>query len=408
MNCPIRLLYNILESLFVSLFGKILSVILIFLFLFSSCKKRIERVINYSPRVVTDSTLINKDSSLRIISVGEKISYHPLVSQIYERNNIVEYILLDGNDLHIFNYYSGFLNRSISINSSIENGCGILNNYSGFYFHSSDSIFIYNYKMKMVFLIDSVSNIKNRWNILDKQLAKYPVDPEALTSSPIIYENGYLLLSGSGLGQPDDATGKNKPVSCLININTNSMEYIMGYPEQYRKGNFGGVYFNTVYHTKGDDISVLYSFPADHYVYRLNFKLLELDTIYAGSRNIKHIESSSSSPLSIYIDKDKRIAYFVGQPSYSNIIYDKYRKLYHRIASIPLIDWKKTDIGFRKPFSIITIDRNGKILSETPIFNDFKNLNLTNMHVVPDGIIIQTVNNDDEHKIYFNLYKIRS
>ena len=372
--------------------------------LLSSCR-RIEYVFNHYSDMVTDSSLIYKDSSFKTISLGN-ITHRPLASQIYDVNNIIEYILLDGNDLHIFNYDSGNLERSISINSSQETGCGVLNNYSGFYYHSSDSIFIYNYKMKIVFLIDSESNIKKKWNVVNKRLAKYPVDPEALTPSPIIYSNGYVILSGSGHGQPKDATEFNKPVSCLINVSNDEMKYVVGYPEQYRKGNFGGVYFNAIYHTKGNGATILYSFPADHCLYRLNYETLELDTLFAGSRNIKSIVSSPLSELGLNADMNKRIKYYVGQPSYANIIYDKYRELYYRIARTPLNDWKSTDTGFRKPFSLLTMDKSGKILSETPVFNDFKSLNLDNMHVVPDGIIIQVVNADDERNIYFNLYRI--
>lgn len=388
-------------------FKKNITLFLLFIIFLPACTKKIEYVINNGTDITTDSILIYKVNSLKIISIGDRITTNPLVSQIYDENNSIKYILLDDNNLHIFDYNSGNLEKSISINSSLERGCGILNNYSGFYYHSLDSIFIYNYKVKMVFLIDSESNIKKKWNVVNNQLAKYPVDPEALTSSPIVFYNGYILLSGSGNGQPNDATESNKPVSCLININNDSLKYVVGYPEQYRRGNFGGVYFNTIYHTNVDGSAVMYSFPADHNVYLFNCKLLKMDTLYAGSRNIKYIESSPLNFLDLYIDKNKRIEYYVKQPSYGNIIYDKYRELYYRIARVSLLDWKSTDVGFRKPFSIITISKKGKILSETPIFKDYKILNLNNIHVVPDGIIIQTDNNKEENNLYFNLYKIK-
>jgi hypothetical protein len=370
-----------------------------------SCKQKVEYVINLKEYVINDSTLLYKTVLSKNIHVGDSITHFPLVSQLYDKNEIVEYIILDKNKLHFFDYNTGSLKKTHYINSSSTTGCGVLNNYSGFYYHSPDSIFIYNYKLKYVFLIDSLSNIKKKWNVIDKNLAKYPVDPEALTASPLIFTEGIIILSGSALGQPKDASETNKPISCLINTNNDSIKYEGCFPEQYRKENFGGVYLNSIYHSKGKDNSIIYSFPIDHYLYLYNDDYSNENKIYAGSRNIKMITSSSMSSIDIFVNKNEGIKYYVGQPSYKNILYDRYRDLYYRIATIPLSGWKESDKTFKKPFSILILNGQRALISETPIIENYNELNLDNMHISPEGLIIQRITND-ENILNFEIYKI--
>ncbi|SEK19915.1 DUF4221 family protein [Parapedobacter koreensis] len=371
-----------------------------------SCKEKIVAVTNPTEKSTKDSTLLVAKEFPKYISIGEQLTPAPLVSQLFETGEQLYYIFLDGNDLNIFDYNTGLQKKRISINSSEEKGCGVLNNYSGFYYHSPDSIFIYNYKSKNLFLIDSLSAIKKTWNTVDHTLAKYPVDIEALTSSPISCIKGKILLSGTSLGQPEDATEDNKPVSCLINLQDGAVDYRVGYPNQYREGNFGGLYFNTVYHTVDSyNGKAIYSFPADHHVYSYDAGFSKKEKIYAGSRYVNEIQSSSDNFFELFQDKNKRIEYFISQPSYANILYDKYRRVYYRIATIPLLNWKPTDSKFEKPFSIITINESGKILSETPVFQNPQQYNLGNMHIAPEGLLVQKYT-EDENIIHFEVFTI--
>lgn len=340
------------------------------------------------------------------IFIGDRVTPKPLSSQIYLNNNILKYILLDENVLYFFDFKSGKFDHKIKINSSYEEGCGILNNYSGFYYHSKDSIFIYNYALKKLFLVDSDSKIKKSWET-KSHIVKYPVDAEALSSSPILLIDSFAVLSGSGLGQPDDATYKNKPVSCAINLKSNQLSYFAGYPQQYRKGNFGGVYFNEIFHAKANN-KIVYSFPADHYLYLYNVNTWNYDTIYAGSQYIETIHSSDMSALDLFFDKNNRIKYYTQQPSYGNILFDQKEKIYYRFAYHPLKNWTPDKITFQKPFSIIVLNEKGSILLETKIFDNPKQYYLQNTHIVPDkGLIIQK-KSKNENIIIFEEYKIET
>ena len=383
----------------------ILSGVLLLCILLFACKGRVERVVNHGIGLAVDSLLICKKGELRIISIGDRINPRQFSSQIYDTGNGVEYILRNGNNLYFFDFNDGSFLRYISINSSEEIGVGDLRNFSGFFYLSSDSIFVYNYSMRTIFLIDSASNVKNSWNL--RGATRCSIAPEALTTSPIIYSQGNMLLSGIGFGNPCNVAKGCRPVSRLIDTRSGQVQYAMCLPLQYGRGYFGSRFFQIIYHTKsskGVRGSVVFSFPADHYIYRFDLETHSIDTLFAGSRNIEVIESSRL--IRGKGNQNREIEYYVKQPSYKNILYDKYRGLYHRIVQIPRFDWRVGDIGFQKPFTILTMDTNGRILSETPIFENYRELNLYSTHIVPEGIIIQRFNRNSENNIYFVLYRI--
>lgn len=371
-------------------------ILLLSLLLFNSCEKKIVKVKNEGV-VATDSTLFCRQDSTIKIQIGDQLIPKPLVSQFIENDNgNMFYVILDENTLHWFDVKTNKLLRT----NQIDN-CGNLNNYSGF-LCKGDTTFVYNYTQKMVYMLDSSFKTIRYWNVINDDSNKNTFDPEALTDSPILYFQDRVILSGTKLGLLKKGE-KKYSVSCNINISNNNIIYGVNYPDQYLEGDFGGVYFNTIYHVLGDDNNCLYSFPADHYVYSYSTDFSSYRKFYMGSRYTPTINSSDCNSLELIKDKDLRIKYFISQHSYSNLLYDPYRKVYYRIAQHPLIGWERG--AFPKPFSIIVMDINGDLISETPIQTDYKELNLHNMHVTKDGLLIQ-INTQDENVIEFALFKL--
>lgn len=333
----------------------------------------------------SDSTLLCRSDSVIKVFIGDRIVPIPLSSQVMENESGKQiYILLDENTLYCFDMENGRLIRSEELKD-----CGNLNNYSGF-LCLPDASFVYNYKQKSLYMLDSLYQVKRKWKVVfDK---KDVIDPEALTDSPILYTQGKLILSGVKML---DLEGKTDlPVSCSIDVLTGNRNIGGNYPEVYFKGNFGGIYFNAIYHTLAADGRILYSFPADHYVYFYSPDFAFVKKCFMGSRYSPVITSSDFDLIDLVKDKELRIKYYISQYSYSNVLYDKYRKVYYRIAQHPLASWKSGET-FVKPFSIIVMDESGKLLSETPIQQDYKSLNLHNVHVVKDGLLIQKKTSDE-------------
>lgn len=256
----------------------------------------------------------------------------------------------------------------------------------------------------MVYMLNSSLQVKKQWNVADSNMRKESFDPEALTDSPILYSQGKIMLSGTKLGCIQQGYDR-FPVSCSIDVLTNEIVYGGEYPPQYFEGDFGGVYFNTIYHTLDECGNWLYSFPADHYIYSYSSDFSVCKKQYMGSRYSPVITTANYNSLSLMKDKDLRVKYFVGEHSYSNLLYDRFRKVYYRIAQHPLMGWESG--AFPKPFSIITMDERGNLISETPIQEDYASLNLHNMHVTKKGLLIQKIT-ADENVIEFVIYKLNN
>lgn len=375
--------------------GKIKYLLLISLMLVSCSRKEVFPMYNIG-EFAMDSTLLFRNDSTVKFYIGERITPKPLISQFIEDNmGNVNYILLDENILYKFNTSNGKL---VSLNK-IEN-CGNLNSYSGF-LSVRDTTFIYNYNNKILYMLDSTYTIKKKWSLIGIG-RNSNFDPEALTDSPILHINGNVILSGVKLRSIRN--NSNLSISCNINTYNNQISYGCHYPEQYVKGNFGDVYLNFIYHAKAEEDKIVYSFPTDHYVYFYSSNFEFKEKKYMGSRYAQTINSSDDSSSSLFKDKEQRIRYYINQNSYSNILYDKYRNVYYRIAQHPLSNWKSGE-KFIKPFSIIVMDVEGNLLTETSIQKDYFNLNLHNMHVTKEGLLIQkeTTNENIVEFIRFTL-----
>lgn len=365
----------------------------------SSCNNRDKLVIHNDIGYCNDSTTLYRESQNISFNIGDFINPSPLSSQLFINNNKIEYVIMDDNKL--FCCTQDTIMRILDISK-----CGNLNNYSGF-LYKKDTIFVYNYKIKELFMLDSLCNIKKSWKFnTPTKNEQYRIDPEAIVSSPIKFDYPYVYLSGSRLGEIPMNKREKLLLSCRINIENDEIIYGVMYPEQYSRANFGGVYFNQVYHTYTEtQKNLVLSFPADHYIYVYDDELKNFHKYNMGSRYSININSSSQKSLELFTNKEQRIKYYISQDSYGNILYDKYRDVFYRIARHPLPKWNGDT--FIKPFSIIVMDKEGIIKSETPILKDYATLNLNNIHVTERGLMIQK-KNDNENKIDFITYTYQS
>lgn len=346
--------------------------------------------------VSCDSTLLHRDDSVIRIHIGGYLTPNPLASQFYNDSLRNYYVMLDDNSLYLLDLNSG---KQTKQDLSC---CGSLDNYSGF-LYLGDTLFVYAYKDKELFMLNENSDIMKRWVVKDKSLSKYPVDAEAITDFPILYIPPKIFMSGSTLGSLEGENLQEHPVECSIDVEKNVICYGVEYPEQYKIADFGGVYLNNVYHSDAKDGEIVCSFPANHSVLFYSSDFYNEKSVYMGSRYADVVNSSVHNSLELFKDKDSRIKYYISQHSYGRILYDKYRGLYYRIAKHPLSNW---DGGkFIKPFSIIVMDEKGNLLCETPIIEDYASLNLHNMHVTEEGLLIQR-RIKDENVIEFVKYVI--
>ncbi len=269
----------------------------------------------------------------------------------------------------------------------------------GLHIHSLDSIFILNgYRL---FLSDMGGNIIKTYSLIDKSIYQTSSNPTMGTLAPAKLIGNTLYISA----MPDkDFFNSNyfegNELKILLNIKTGQFKYTFSYPNSYKNEVWGNnlAYF---FHTYNEDKNVfVYSFSIDENIYSTNHSNL-LNTFYAGSKFF-----TGSKPMEGIITKDfqKRFEYYLRQPSYFAIYYDKYRKLYYRIAHQPTPEEDIINQNYIKHTSIIILDNNFTKIGETllPKYGYTE----TMCFITKEGLYIAKPNKENENILSFGLFKI--
>lgn len=332
-----------------------------------------------------------------IIYVGEDIGNKPLSSQVVLESDEEKYYMLDDNKIFVFNWNDGTLCDSVVLTGQ-EN----LGNYSGVSVLTKDSILLYNYANKTIQHINAKGDVLGIIALRNNESVK--VDIEGLNGSRIQEINQQIVGTGAILGDIRDSRFNEMKASVALSFTNQSVKSLMTYPEIYRMANWGGVYMNMVYHTSAKGRYMFYSFPIDHNVYKVDMDTGETTSFYMGSKYCDEIKSSQSDFIEEFMDKNRRINYYLHEHSYAMILFDEYRNQIIRIAEHP--GGKIEEDGtFAKPFSIIITDLEGKKIAESGIFEETKELDLYNMHITKQGLAISYIQKD-ENKIVFKCYKL--
>lgn len=342
----------------------------------------------------TDSVSLQRIDTLTL-HIGNRIRSIPTCSQLLDDSISAKYIILDEQKLNIFDLDADSLIEVVDVHK-----CGGLQNYSGFYCAPDGKKYLYNYGSKIFFELDTAGVVSKTYQIPENLLKK--VSPEPIDGSRIIVENGTAILSGLPMSGKSRFY-KEDPVSVMIDLQAGTIIPGASFSDEYSKAFFGGLYFNTIYQCKGDNKKIVYSFPASNYIYRYDTDLHMIDSLYMGSRYTKEIMPENSNPINILRDKDARLKYYLDENSYSVIAFDEYNGLYYRIANHP----RKVDRGenYRHPFSIIVMDTEGNLISETPVVEDYYNIVTCNCHIYRGGLLLQLIS-EDEDEMKFVYYKL--
>lgn len=325
------------------------------------------------------------------LHTGHGIKAIPTCSQLLDDSCVAKYIVLDKQKLNIFDLDADSLIAVVDVSE-----CGGLQNYSGFHCAPDGKSYLYDYGNKTLSVVNPEGKILNAYEIPDEVMKD--VSPEPIDGSHIIIENGMAILSGLPMSGKTRFS-KDDPISMAIDLNAGRVKTGASFSDEYSKAYFGGLYFNTIYQCKGDHRSIVYSFPASNYIYRYDSDLCLIDSLYMGSRYTKEIHPTDASALDILQNKEKRLDYYLDENSYSSIAFDERNGLYYRIANHPREGKDK------KPFSIIVMDVDGNLLSETPVVEDYSDIITVNSHVYRDGLLLQ-LRSEDEGVMKFVYYRL--
>ncbi len=201
--------------------------------------------------------------------------------------------------------------------------------------------------------------------------APYPPVPIARVS-PLVVTDSVIMYFGEISGEPEDETASNRPTLTVFDRKERKFRYSVGYPEVYRKGNWGGGILRWVYSDFNEkENSFVIGFPISHFIDVLDIGTKRMERHYAGSRKFR-VVLPFSNDKSDNPGAREAMEYVARTDSYANVLYDPWRNLYYRIAELSIPD-KTVLPGFKKDISVIILDKNFKKVGETEIANAGRN-----------------------------------
>ena len=305
-------------------------------------------------------------------------------------------ILNDYNhSIYVYDYNNKSLLNKIKINTTKPQG-----------FFMDDHLYVYSYQNGTLSIIDGEKNIRRKTIPValqdDRRLKIFNPYPYATTLSPIIKYKNYIVAIGYKSGEPIYETTTNRPVISVLDLITQEVSASINYPEIYSQYHWGGqMPYRLPYYTLTPTGIIVVSFPASHDLIISSLdNLSKVTTAFGGSRYIKEIRSYPSSKRKVGLSSSDVWNWYIGNPSYEGILYDKYRNLYYRIARLPDNNYKSGEIGNHKPIVIIVLDHSLKYLGEY-LLPEGPWYFPTNMFVSKDGLNIQVLtDNEDILKFY--------
>ncbi len=276
--------------------------------------------------------------------------------------------------------------------------------YDCHYIKNLDSIFVYNTGNSVLYLTNLKGNTTSRFDFShiwpDSVILPYPY---LKTKAPLIVFKQHLILSGYQAGEFPGLNLSRKILEYYDSkINAQSFEIIS--PQLYNRFNWGQTYYYNVSHTYNEkDNLVIISFPILHWIYVYN--LLDRTTCFEefGSNLIRNIRPYSKNK-NIFPDSNERLKYFLENPSYGSIYYDKYKQVYYRFAALPIEEMKtySSDVWEKRQYSLLIYSRDFKYLGETILLNIMPET----CFITENGIHIQQPSNDNELKFILFNYNI--
>lgn len=301
----------------------------------------------------------------------------------YLDKNKKEYLTFQNpgkNELLFYNMNSCKLDFKINPDIEGANGVGF---FVGYYIHNLDSIFLTTQSLQEITLIDKNAIIKDKIQY-EESIDKVPLARYYSTSSiynPIVLINDALYIT-PGCNRWAEVN----PMCAFIslenkNVNTLPLSYPF-FQGAVNKAKRAGV-----------EESLSRCFDGKHFVYSFYFD----EDIYIASLDHKSVDKIKIR--SKFIDKVRMLDDFgnltledmCANPNYGNLLFDKYRNVYYRVA-YPEAEIEKSVKGMellqygRKNFSIIILDKDFNIIGET-LFPDYT-YNSNVMFIREDGLYI--------------------
>lgn len=313
----------------------------------------------------------------------------------------------ENNEILVYPMDSYSLAFKISPDMEGANGVG---QFLGYYIKDFNNIYITTPGKSELALIDYKGLVKKRIKYDEStDIPIYPALSMSFVYKPIIEidDKMYIISECNRMAEQN-------PISAIMDMETNKIKVLPFFyplfPGANNKAKAYGV--ETSFSRCYDGKKFIYSFHFDANIYVASLSHDSICKITVKSRYIDDVvipdENSNSSVKQM-------LKLMCESPNYGNLIYDKYRHVYYRVA------YPKTEIELdenymdiwqygRKEFSVIILDENFNIVGET-LFPEYA-YNSTLIFVKEDGLYISESNvmnpTFNENELVFRKFGLKS
>ena len=266
-----------------------------------------------------------------------------------------------------------------------------------FAFIAPDSLLLYAYgSAKLFFYNIRKDTVYKALNFRDRAGGREAAPPYASPSSPLFFNNHKIVGAGFLLGEKENDHFSGRTICTAIDPASGTPSYYIPYSAVYKEHNWGGSHLRTPYTCYNQRTKkILLSLPADHQLYAID-----------SGWNVKAIDAGSATNVCItsmnlakgnkkVLDAEVALEYYLGTPSYRNIIYDPYQDRYYRLLEMPFLPDKtgKPHLPGKQCY-LIAFDHQFKYLGEGLLPDG---LALDNFFITRNGLYFLNLNNKNQN-----------
>lgn len=352
-----------------------IALILLFLTLIScqsnTSNKKTSFILKESDKVVTFKLNNHTKSSINVMS-------------LFTDSAGREYLTFQNpgqNEIHFYDIHTRELATVVNPEVEGNNGVGF---YTGYYIQSLDSIFITSYGSTIT-LINRDAKIIDRFPY-DKAQDSILLENYCAISfvyKPIINIDNKLYIMPSC-----NRWAAKKPVCAYIDLSDRTVHALTGFeyptfPGADNKAKLSGI---------ENDVSRCFDGRRFVYAFYYDEDIYVVSPDHQSTRRVK-VKSKYIDKVKLLNDYELTEKEMCENPNYGNLIYDKYRNVYYRIA-YPETEIEKNVRTMellmygRKKFSIIILDQDFNTIGET-LFPEYQ-YNSAVMFIREEGLYIST------------------
>ena len=263
-------------------------------------------------------------------------------------------------------------------------------------------VFLYNYNDTIVYYYEN-GHLVNQYSVRQeeivhgKRMIPYPF---VQTLSPIKVFGETVIMTGFRPGESMRSPDIPEMALCLLDLKSGRVISTVEMPDIYGKYNWGGGTYRLPSFDLGPDGEVVCCFAASDELTAYSLRTGRSRHIKAPSKHFGQItpysKTNRKSP-----DAKAQMTWYRDNPSYDGILFDPWREVYYRFALLPeRPDRRGSKDYYRKPVSIIVLDKNLQPIEETLLDEDVHFRPYCSF-VSQDGLFLQVLTGDEDNMTFY-------